>query len=263
MQLNDTFARRLRLRQLYRRDSAGLLVVPLDHAIGAGPLGARLDLDSLVAEIADNGADAVVLHKGALRRIRSRRFRQLSLVLQLNAGTSLAPDPDAKYPVATVAEALRLGAHAVSVHVNAASLTEDRQVAHLAAVAGSCDRWGVPLLAMMYVRGPDVVDGTAPALVAHALGIAAELGADLVKTALPAGEPELAAIIRNCPVPVLAAGGAVAGGPDTALARLATAVRAGAGGIAAGRLVFTADDPGSVVRRLATLVHDRTPVPAR
>ncbi|RSM46484.1 2-amino-4,5-dihydroxy-6-one-heptanoic acid-7-phosphate synthase [Actinoplanes sp. ATCC 53533] len=263
MQINDTFARKLRLRHLYRHDAAGLLVVPLDHAIGAGPLTAGRDLDSLVAEIADNGADAVVLHKGALRRVHPRRFRQMSLILQLNAGTSLASDPDAKYPVATVAEALRLGAHAVSVHVNAASLTEDRQVAHLASVAGACDRWGVPLLAMMYVRGPDVVDGTAPALVTHAVAIATELGADLVKTALPAAAAVTAGITASCPVPVLAAGGAVSGGADATLARLAAAVSAGAGGIAAGRLVFTADDPGAVVRRLAALVHGRVPVPAR
>jgi 2-amino-4,5-dihydroxy-6-oxo-7-(phosphonooxy)heptanoate synthase len=263
MQVNDSFARRLRLRHLYRHDAAGLLLVPLDHAIAAGPLGHRGDLDSLLAEIADGGADAVVLHKGAVRRIRPRRFREMSLILQLNAGTSLAPDPDAKYPVATVEEALRLGAHAVSVHVNAASLTEDRQVAHLAEVAGACDRWGVPLLAMMYARGPEVIDGTAPALVAHAVTIAAELGADLVKTALPDSAEAIARITAGCPVPVLAAGGDAAGGPDPVLARMSTAIRAGAGGIAAGRLVFTADDPGAVLRRLAALVHGRTPVPVR
>jgi 2-amino-4,5-dihydroxy-6-oxo-7-(phosphooxy)heptanoate synthase len=268
MQVNDSFARRLRLRRLYRHDPGGLLVVPLDHAIGAGPLAHRGDLDGLVAQIADNGADAVVLHKGAVRRVRPRRFQEMSLVLQLNAGTSLAADPDAKYPVATVEEALRLGAHAVSVQVNAASLTEDRQVAHLAAVAGSCDRWGVPLLAMMYVRGPAILDGSAPALVAHAVAIAAELGADLVKTALPESAATIAEITAACPVPVLAAGGAAiggaaAGGSGTALTRLAAAVRAGAGGVAAGRLVFTADDPGAVVRRLSALVHGRTPVGVR
>ena len=262
MQVNDPFARSLRLRRLSRHDAGGLLVVPLDHAVAAGPLAGRGDLDSLVAGIAENGADAVVLHKGAVRRVHPRRFQQMSLILQLNAGTSLGADPDAKYPVATVEEALRLGAQAVSVQVNAASLTEDRQVAHLAAVAGSCDRWGIPLLAMMYVRGPEIVDRHAPALIAHALAIATELGADLVKTALPESEPAIAELTARCPVPVLAAGGEV-DGPATVLGRLAAAVRAGAGGIAAGRLVFTADDPGAMVRRLAALVHDRTPAAVR
>ncbi|GIM66992.1 2-amino-3,7-dideoxy-D-threo-hept-6-ulosonate synthase [Actinoplanes auranticolor] len=263
MQVNDSFARRLRLLRLHRRDDNGLLVVPLDHAVGAGPLAHRGDLDRLLAEIADNGADAVVLHKGAVRRVDPRRFRRMSLIVHLNAGTGLAPDPDAKYPVATVEEALRLGAHAVSVHVNVASISEGPQIAHLAAVAGSCERWGVPLLAMMYVRGPQVPDGRLPDLVAHALAVAVELGADLVKTALPEPAPAMVRIIATCPVPVLAAGGGDVSDPRAALGRLATAVASGAAGIAAGRLVFTADDPGATVRRLATLVHGRTPVPAR
>jgi 2-amino-4,5-dihydroxy-6-oxo-7-(phosphonooxy)heptanoate synthase len=188
----------------------------------------------------------------------------MSLIVQLNAGTGLAGDPDAKYPVATVEEALRLGAHAVSVQVNAGSLTEDRQIAHLAAVARSCDRWEVPLLAMMYVRGPQSPDSQAPDLVAHAITVAVELGADLVKTALPDSAPAIARITSTCPVPVLAAGGAVpAGSSDVALGRLATAVAAGAGGIAAGRLVFTSEEPGAMARRLAVLVHGRSPVRVR
>lgn len=257
------FARRLRLAHLHRHGDSGLLMVPLDHAIGAGPLGHDGDLDTLVGRIADHGADAVVLHKGAVRRVRPSRFREMSLVLQLNAGTAMAADPDAKYPVATVEEALRLGAHAVSVQVNAASLTEGSQVAHLAAVSEACDRWGMPLLAMMYVRGPDIVDGRAPALVAHAVAVAAELGADLVKTALPDDEAAAARIVAGSAVPVLAAGGALEHGPDATLARMAAAVRAGATGIAAGRLVFQAADPGAMVRRLAALVHDRAPVRSR
>ncbi|GAA2522592.1 2-amino-3,7-dideoxy-D-threo-hept-6-ulosonate synthase [Winogradskya humida] len=275
MEENGTFGRRLRLRHLYRRPGSGLLVVPLDHAIAGGPLHHRGDLDNLVASLADNGADAVVLHKGAARRVHPARFRRLSLVLHLNASTGLAPDPDAKYPVATVEEALRLGAEAVSVHINVSSLTESRQIAHLALTAEDCDRWGVPLLAMMYVRGPEMIDGRAPELISRALTVAAELGADLVKTSLPATPDELAPILTDCPIPVLAAGGPVAGGlvaggsvaggggSAEVVAALADAVRAGAGGIAAGRLVFTAPDPGAMVRQLATLVHDRTAVAAR
>ncbi|GID27884.1 2-amino-3,7-dideoxy-D-threo-hept-6-ulosonate synthase [Paractinoplanes brasiliensis] len=262
MYANGSFARRLRLRRL-QRHRTGLLVVPLDHAIGAGPLAHRGTLDGLLARLADGGADAVVLHKGAVRRVRPERFREMSLILHLNAGTGLAADPDAKYPVATVAEALRLGAEAVSVHVNVGSRTEDRQIAHLAATAEQCDRWGMPLLAMMYVRGPGITDGRDPARVAHALIIAAELGADLVKTALPDDPAAIARITAACPVPVLAAGGDAADG-DATITRLESALRAGASGIAAGRAVFTADDPGAVTARLSGLVHGhRVPVGVR
>jgi 2-amino-4,5-dihydroxy-6-oxo-7-(phosphonooxy)heptanoate synthase len=254
---NESFGRRLRLRHLGRGAGTGLLVVPLDHAVGAGPLPGPGDLDSLVGRLADNGADAVVLHKGAVRRVRPARLGDLALILQLTASTRMAADPDAQYPVATVEEALRLGAHGVSVHVNAASLTEGAQIAHLATVADACDRWGVPLLAMMYVRGPAVRAGRAPALVAHAVAVAVELGADLVKTALPDSAADAAAIIARAGAPILAAGGPVEGDPDAVLGRAADAMRAGAAGVAAGRVVFTAPDPSAMVRRLAAIVHDR------
>src|SRR2546421_4290211 len=230
MRVNDSFARRIRLRHLYRSDRGGLLVVPLDHPISTGSFIHGGRLDRLVGELSDNGVDAVVLHKGALRQVSARWFRTMSLLLHLSAGTRLAPDPDDRYLVSTVEEAVRLGAGGVSVHVNAGSLSEGRQVADLARVAEACDRWGMPLLAMVYVRGPNVSDGRAPELVAHATAVAAELGADLVKTALPDLVPAISDITANCPIPVLAAGGPIAAGAgDDVVRRLADAVDAGAG----------------------------------
>ncbi|UWP79491.1 2-amino-3,7-dideoxy-D-threo-hept-6-ulosonate synthase [Dactylosporangium fulvum] len=260
MPVHDTFARRVRLQHLHRRDAAGLLVVPLDHSVTGGPIVHNGQLDRLIGQISDGGADAVVLHKGAVRRVAARWFRSMSLIVHLSAGTTLAPDPDDRYLVCTVEEALRLGAHGVSVHVNTGSATEARQVADLAAVAGECDRWGVPLLAMVYPRGPGIVDGRAPDAVAHAAALAADLGADLVKTALPRSAAAITAVTAGCPVPVLAAGG---GAGDDVLPHLAAAMRAGAGGVAAGRLVFTAPDPAAMTRRVAAVVHDRTPAVAR
>jgi 2-amino-4,5-dihydroxy-6-oxo-7-(phosphonooxy)heptanoate synthase len=260
MTVNEAGGRRVRLQQLYRHDPAGLFVVPLDHSLTTGPILPNGQLDRLVGTLAENGADAVVVHKGALRRIDARWFRSLSLIVHLSASTRLAPDPDAKYLVSSVEEALRLGAHAVSVHVNVGSATESRQIGDLAAVADACDRWNVPLLAMLYARGPTIVDGRAPELIAHAAAIAADLGADLVKSPLPASAPAIAAIAASCPIPVLAAGGDPTHDPTEPMRRLADAMAAGAGGVAAGRLIFTATDPAAATRRIAAVVHDRTAV---
>src|SRR5207244_11143230 len=116
---------------------------------------------------------AVVRHTGCLRRIRPERLRDTSLIVHLSASTARAPDPDAKVLVATVEEALRLGADGVSVHVNLGSREEQRQLVDLAVVAEACDRWNVPLLAMMYPRGPRTPDPRDPPLVAHAVAVAA------------------------------------------------------------------------------------------
>jgi 2-amino-4,5-dihydroxy-6-oxo-7-(phosphonooxy)heptanoate synthase len=75
-------------------------------------------MTELVKTIAKNGADAVVLHKGRVRFVDPACFRQMSLIIHLSASTIHAADVNAKSIVASVEECLRLGADAVSIHVN-------------------------------------------------------------------------------------------------------------------------------------------------
>ncbi|MDT0444204.1 beta/alpha barrel domain-containing protein [Streptomyces johnsoniae] len=117
-----------------------------------------------VGTLASNGVDAVVPHKGRVPFVDPRRFAGLGLILHLSASTVHAPDPDAKCLVASVESAVRLAAEAVSVHVNLGSDDERRQIADLAAVADACTEWGLPLLAMMYPRGPRITNQRDPAL---------------------------------------------------------------------------------------------------
>jgi 2-amino-4,5-dihydroxy-6-oxo-7-(phosphonooxy)heptanoate synthase len=254
---NASFARRLRLRRLFRHGDGRLLVVPLDHSITNGPI-CRSGLDDLVGELASAGVDAVVLHKGSLRHVDPGRFTGMSLIVHLSASTRHAPDPNAKYLVAGVAEVLRLGADAVSVHVNLGSEQEARQITDLAAVSEECDRWNVPLLAMVYARGPEIRDSRAPDLVAHAASLAADLGADVVKTEY-AGTPErMTDVVRACPIPVVAAGGPRLDGPHAVLAGVSDILRGGAAGVAVGRNVFQASQPRQMAAAIARLVHSAT-----
>jgi 2-amino-4,5-dihydroxy-6-oxo-7-(phosphooxy)heptanoate synthase len=249
---------RLRRRQRLYDEGSGILVVPLDHSVTTGPLVAGRRLTDLVGEIATNGADAVVLHKGAIRRLDPRRMRNTSLVLHLSASTKHGPDPDAKCLVATVEEALLLGADAVSVHVNIGSRDEQRQLADLAAVSAACDRWNVPLLAMMYPRGPSFSGPARADTVAHAATIAADLGADLVKTVYPGSIAAMREVTHAVPIPVL-----VAGGPRTAnvgdlLDQVRDALAGGAAGVAVGRNVFANPSPAKATRQIADVVHQPT-----
>ncbi|MFI9583678.1 2-amino-3,7-dideoxy-D-threo-hept-6-ulosonate synthase [Streptomyces sp. NPDC052236] len=255
---NASFARSLRVRRLFRHGDGRLLVVPLDHSVSDGPLGRR-DLNSLVGELAGTGVDAVVLHKGSLRHVDHGSFSDMSLIVHLSASTRHAPDPDAKYLVAHVEEALRIGADAVSVHVNIGSDQEVRQIADLAAVSEDCDRWNVPLLAMVYVRGPRITDSRVPELVAHAASLAADLGADIVKTDYAGSPADMAEVVRACPIPVIVAGGPRMADTHAVLAHVSDALRGGAAGVAMGRNVFQADQPGRTAASIARLIHDSLP----
>jgi 2-amino-4,5-dihydroxy-6-oxo-7-(phosphonooxy)heptanoate synthase len=258
--INYSFARQVRLRRLYRHGGQRMLVVPLDHSITMGPITVGGTLNRLLGQLAGNGVDAVVLHKGSLRHVDPAWFAETSLIVHLSASTVRAADPDAKYLVANVEESLRLGADAVSVHVNLGSRNEGRQIADMAEVSEACERWNVPLLAMVYPRGPQISDSRDPDLVAHAVTLAADLGADIVKTVSVGSAAAMADIVAACPVPVIVAGGPAAASVAELRDYVIDALRGGAGGVAMGRNIFQAADPGATARMVADLVH-RGPAP--
>ncbi|HEV2783348.1 MAG TPA: 2-amino-3,7-dideoxy-D-threo-hept-6-ulosonate synthase [Actinophytocola sp.] len=259
---HHAFGTRLRLNRLSDRGDGRLMIVPLDHSITDGPIVSGDSINGLVGALVEAGVDAVVLHKGAARSVDPGHFARTSLIVHLSASTKHAPDPDAKYLVASVEAAMRLGADAVSVHVNMGSRHEAGQIADLANVAELCDRWNLPLLAMMYARGPRINNTTDPALVAHAATIAADLGADLVKVSYPGTAQDLAALVRGCPIPVVVAGGPPVDDRAALLDRVGAVIGAGAAGVAIGRNVFRSPDPRSLAGDIVHAVHGRVAVAA-
>lgn len=258
--MNDTFARQKRIRRLSRADDGRLLVVPLDHSLTDGPIVSHSgELRRLIGQFANGGADAIVVHKGTLRTLDPGSFHGMSLIVHLSASTRHATDPDAKYLVATVAEAVRLGADAVSVHVNLGSREEARQIYDLAVVAEACNRWSVPLLAMMYPRGPAVDNPLDPALLAHVAVLAADLGADIVKTLYCGSPDEMRDVVNSSPIPVIVAGGPRLERAEDVLDFVDHALLSGISGFAIGRNLFQAADPAGLTRRIADRLHGRVP----
>jgi 2-amino-4,5-dihydroxy-6-oxo-7-(phosphonooxy)heptanoate synthase len=252
----------LRMRRLSGPGDGRYLFVPLDHSVSDGPVVPQARWNGLLHSLVDGGADAIIVHKGRVRAVAPEILRHCALIVHLSAGTAYAADTDAKVLVGSVEEAVRYGADAVSVHVNLGSDTEHRQLADLGAVATACDAWNLPLLAMIYPRGPRIADPHDPVLLAHAVNIAADLGADLVKTAIALPLDRMAEVVASSPVPVLAAGGP----PDGSdLIDYGTAVmRSGCRGLAVGRRVFSHPAPRALMSQLADVVHaDRVRTPSR
>jgi 2-amino-4,5-dihydroxy-6-oxo-7-(phosphooxy)heptanoate synthase len=255
-------ARRMRLERLRRHGTGGLLITPLDHSMASGPVTPQgWSLDGLVGALARGGSDAVILHKGSVRRVSPERFRDLALIIHLNARTSTAADPDERWLITSVEEALALGADAVSFHLNLGSATEDVQLRDLGRVSRDCERWNVPLLVMAYPRGPRIRDPGDPDLVLQAVTVAADLGADLVKTSPVTDCAALPRVIDAAPVPVLLAGGAPRPGRDLSVLDVLEAMAAGVAGFAMGRRLFRATDPELATRAVADIIHRPFPAP--
>ncbi|MEW6573625.1 MAG: 2-amino-3,7-dideoxy-D-threo-hept-6-ulosonate synthase [Bacillota bacterium] len=233
----------IRLRHLFRH-SQRLFIVPMDHGVSVGPVAGIEDIGTAVASVAEGGADAVIVHKGLARHVTHYlKPTGCELIIHLSASTGLAPDPNRKELVSSVEHAIRLGATAVSAHVNLGAKSEAQMLKDLGMLAEGCDLWGMPLLAMMYVR-----DGTRgsefdPAKIRHAARVAEEVGADIIKVNYTGSPETFAGVTAAVKVPVVIAGGPKMSSTAELLEMVADAVQAGAGGVAIGRNVFQDKKP--------------------
>jgi 2-amino-4,5-dihydroxy-6-oxo-7-(phosphooxy)heptanoate synthase len=247
--------RSLRLGRLLKGDGAPFFLVPMDHTVTDGPFTNAFNYERLQTALAENGADAIVVHKGRLALIDESVYSKLAVVVHVSASTKYAADPSYKYQVGDAEDCLRRGADAISVHVNLGSPSEDRQIRMMASVADACDRVGLPMLAMIYPRGPHIKDHDPVETLLHAASLAADLGADVVKLPLAGSVQDMRRVVESCPIPMLAAGGAQVSDHSFA-AFVGDVLRAGVRGLAAGRNIFMAADPERKVRDIRAILDD-------
>ena len=248
--------KKIRLDRIMNRNTQRTVIIPLDHGVTIGPVTGLMDMKSIVNQIAEGGANAVLENKGIIGSGYRGFGKDIGLILHLSASTNLGPDPDCKVQVATVEEALKLGADAVSLHVNIGSETEPDQLATLGRTARICKEWGVPLIAMMYPRGPRIKNPFDPETVMHVARVGAELGADIVKTNYTGTVESFKDVVRGCPVPIVMAGGPKAETDKEFCEMVYGCTKAGGAGVAAGRNVFQHKSPSKIVRVLCGIVHE-------
>jgi len=248
--------KRIRLDRIMNRNTQRTVIIPLDHGVSIGPVAGLLDMRCIVDQIAEGGANAVLEHKGIIRSGYRGFGKDIGLILHLSASTSLGPDPNSKVQVASVEEAIRLGADAVSLHVNIGSETETTQLATLGRTARVCEEWGMPLIAMMYPRGPKISNSYDMTSVMHVARVGAELGADIIKTNYTGSIDSFKEVIKGCPVPVVMAGGPKTNTDKEFCDMVYSSILAGGAGIAAGRNVFQHKNPTKMVRVLCGIVHE-------
>lgn len=234
------------------------IIVPMDHGATLGPVHGLRDALGAFRRIArcDSAVQAVVLQRGFAARVaEDLKDSGLSLILQLSASTSLGPDPAHKQLVATVEDAVALGADGVSVHVNLGSASEGAMVRDLGRTASQCQRWGMPLLAMVYTSAMPQGDDACTAAVAQAARVVAELGADLVKVRYPGSVAAMQQVADGCFAPVLVAGGERTAQPEVLVRLVADAIEGGASGVCIGRNVFQSSAVETVLGSIARVVH--------
>jgi DhnA family fructose-bisphosphate aldolase class Ia len=140
--------------------------------------------------------------------------------------------------VTTVEEAIKVGADAVSIHVNLGDDHEPEMLRDFGEVSRKCNEWGMPLLVMIYPRGKDIKDAYNIDLVKKCARTAAELGADLIKTNYPGDIDSFREVVRGAEAPVIIAGGPKMDSDERVLQMVKDSMDAGGKGVSIGRNVF-------------------------
>ncbi|HOK41241.1 MAG TPA: 2-amino-3,7-dideoxy-D-threo-hept-6-ulosonate synthase [bacterium] len=251
----NNIGKQIRLERIVDRNSGRTVIVPLDHGVTVGPIEGLIDMAKTVNAIAEGGANAVIGHK-ALPFYGHRGYgKDIGLILHLSASTKLGPDPNNKVLVNNVQRAVKMGADAVSIHVNIGAENEAEMLRDFGIVSEECQEWGMPLIAMMYPRGPKVKNEHDVEVVKLAARVGAELGADIVKTNYTGSPETFAEVIRGCPVPVVIAGGEKMETDEQLLTMVEEALSVGAKGVSIGRNIFQHSNPYLIVKAISSIVH--------
>jgi class I fructose-bisphosphate aldolase len=245
--------RKIRLNRVLGGSKRRALVVAFDHAMVLGPIPGTENPLEKIRQFADADVDALLLNLGLIRQFANSTttgpvppliarldWSSVWSVIGQNGKGSLLSSL-----LARPEEALRQGADAVLTYLvvgTGDAEFEMKEITRNAEVARECERVGIPLIVESLARGKDVQNPGDPKWLNLHTRMAAELGADVVKTDYTGDVASMRSVVEGCPLPILVLGGNRHASDNHALDVVREVAIAGAAGVFFGRNVFQADN---------------------
>jgi len=245
--------KKIRLNRALGGSEHRALVVAFDHALVLGPIPGTEDPLGKIRQFAQAKVDALLLNLGLIRQYANSTMLGPipALIARLDWTTVWSAigqnGSGALYSslLAHPEEALRLGADAVLTYLivgTGDAEFEMKEIARNAEIARECERVGIPLIVESLARGKAVENPGDPRWLNLHTRMAAELGADAVKTDYSGDTASMRSVVEQCPIPILVLGGSRHASEKDALNVVREVAAAGAAGVFFGRNVFQADN---------------------
>ncbi|MFT5464958.1 MAG: DhnA family fructose-bisphosphate aldolase class Ia [Verrucomicrobiales bacterium] len=241
-----------RLAQFFQNDGK-TVILPIDHGM-AIPVPGLENPGKLIRSVKEF-VDGFVVNLGVAAACR-KDLKGSGVCLRIDV---YKPDvEDGAYRIYGVDEAEAVDAGAMMHmlfpgHPNEVEISRDCCEAIADGFAGE-----MPTIIEALPCGLGMSNDYTVAKIDFAVRQAAELGADVVKTAYPVGATvaEFKKIVDACFVPVIVLGGAAMGDDKALLSMVKNAMDAGAVGIAVGRNVWQHPSPKLIAKKLHAVVHE-------
>lgn len=235
-------------------------IVPVDDLLISGPRYQLKDYEKKLRMLSSVNIDAVLGFPGVFTQFY-HELKEKAWIINLSTSTVLSGHTNKQLSL-DLETALYYGCDAVAVHVNIASKFAGNMIKNLGMISGQCNRYGIPLLAITYARGEqgenddnyesmkEKENEQYVELVSHAVRVAVELGADIVKTNYTGSVFGFKDVINAAGgTPVIVAGGKKMNEND-AITQARDAISAGASGICFGRNLFYREDIPEFISRM-------------
>lgn len=251
--------KQVRWNRIFKSDGRALIVA-LDH-IPSGLMQGWEFPEETLNQILEGKPDAIMANFGILKRFAHLLTEDVGTILRLDGGPSYLVEDwpnyshwDAFY---SVEDAINLGADAVIANVFIGGRSEIDSMRVAARMAADCLRLGLPCaFEPLPVEGaPTIKNYLDPEIIAFASRMAAEFGADFIKTYYTGNPETFRRVTARCPVPVLMAGGPKLDSDRHVLEAVHGMLQGGGCGIFIGRNAWQHRNPPVLLRALGQLLH--------
>jgi DhnA family fructose-bisphosphate aldolase class Ia len=234
--------KKIRLNRVLGGSEHRALVVAFDHALVLGPIPGTEDPLGKIRQFSQAKVDALLLNLGLMRQFANSTIVGSipALIARLDWTTvwsAIGQNGSGALHSSLLArpeEALRHGADAVLTYLVVGTGDPEFEIAR------ECERVGIPLIVESLARGRDVQNPGDPKWLNLHTRMAAELGADVVKTDYSGDTASMRSVVEQCPIPILVLGGSRHASDKQALDVVREVATAGAAGVFFGRNVFQA-----------------------
>lgn len=237
-----------RISRIIKPKTGRCVMLAVDHGYFQGPTTGLANLGKTVEPLLTY-ADALMITRGATRNWIAPEM-DTPIILRVSGGQSVLKELSNEILTASIEDAIRMNASAVTCSVYIGGEYEKETIANLAKLVDEGEKYGIPVLAVTAV-------GKEMARDARYLGMASricvEMGAHMIKTYYT---EDFAKVVEACGnVPVVIAGGKKLPEMD-ALKMTYSAISDGAVGVDMGRNIFQSDSPVGMIKAVREIVHE-------
>lgn len=251
---NYSFGKKNRLSKIVMEDGKALMLA-IDHGYFMGAAHGmempKVQVEKLIPHI-----DSLMLSPGILTSQIDSDFKK-GIVLRASGGnTILESDIDNEGLILSAKNAIKLNASAIAVSMFVGAEHSHQTILNLTEAINDAMEYDLPVLGVTAV-GKALKDKKEKRYLTHASRLAAELGADIVKTYYCEGFEE---VVKKTTVPIIVAGGPKLDSYKDVLELCYNSIQCGAIGVDMGRNIWQSDYPEAITAGVAHIIHKNSSV---